>query len=243
MCSASTDTRGGCLMESSIRKNWLVAAIAAILVVVALVLVVSIATKTHQQLIGKQTHNDLKWIGRALHQYHDRHGKFPPVAIRDEQGRPIHSWRSLIQRDLADVVETDDDFREYDLSQPWDSETNRNADTKHRFGNHPYQFLAIVGPNAAWDHQGTRSTADFADRGGTALVIGVRNTGIRWGEPADAHVSDGGMLTVDGRNLDLTRDVFLLTADGAVRYARDGIPAAAWSALVTINAAETVPEW
>ncbi len=63
----------------------------------------------------------LKQIGVALHAYHDRHGVFPPAVVTEEAGRVMHSWRVLI----LPFVGEDALYRQYDLSQPWNSSHNQ----------------------------------------------------------------------------------------------------------------------
>lgn len=231
-------------MASAIRKNWIIAICLAALAVLAGVLVVNGIANIRRSLLLKQTHNDLKWIVMALHSYHDTHGRFPPAVLRDGNGNPIHSWRSLIRGEMANIVETADRFDSYDLSQPWDSQTNQQSISDHRFGTYPYQILAVVGPNAAWRADGTRSLSEFKDgTGNTILLIAVRNTGAPWHQPVDAMVSDSGRLSVNNRELDLSTDVFVVTADGSVRYAPNGIAPNTMSALLTINAGDEVADW
>jgi len=231
-------------MESSIRKNWMLAVFLAACALLVGVLVMNGLANVRRSLLLKQTHNDLKWIGLALHNYHDTYGSFPPVVLRDGSGNSMHSWRSLIQVEMATIVETADRFDSYDLSQSWDSEANQKSVLDHRFGTHPYQILAVVGPNAAWLDEGTRSFSDFKDGAGNSiLLIAVRNTGVAWHQPVDAVVSDSGTLSVNDRELDLSSDVFVVTVDGAVRYVANGIAPKTMSALLTINAGDEIAEW
>ena len=51
------------------------------------------------------------------------------------------------------------------------------------------------------------------------------------------------LLTVHDEALDLSSDVFFVTADGTVRYTADGISAETLAALVTIDAGDTVDDW
>ena len=231
-------------MEPSIRKNWLVAIFLGGMGICACVLVVNVVAGIRHGMTLKQTHNDLKWIVMALHDYHDAHGHFPPTVIRDDDGSAIHSWRSVIQDELRNIVETEDRFDAYDLSQPWDAPTIRAASSQHRFGSHPYRILAVVGHNAAWHPTRTRSMADFADgTRNTVLLIAVRNSDCAWHEPVDAVVNASGKLTVNNEELDLSSDVFLVTADGTVHSAANGVPTEILSALLTINAGDTVGDW
>lgn len=227
-------------MGSSIRKNWII----AICLAAFGVLVVNVVANVRRSLLLKQTHNNLKWVVMALHNYHETHGSFPPAVLRDGNGNPVHSWRSLIQGEMANIVETEDRFGSYDLSQPWDSQANEQSISDHRFGTHPYQILAVVGPRAAWRADGTRSLSEFNDdTGNSILLIAVRNTGVAWHQPVDAVVSDSGTLSVNNRELNLSTDLFVVTADGSVRYIENGIADDAMSALLTINAGDAIADW
>ena len=58
---------------------------------------------------------NLKAIGRAVRQYTEQHGAYPPAYTVDAYGRRLHSWRTLLlpylgQQSLYDQI---------DLSQPW----------------------------------------------------------------------------------------------------------------------------
>lgn len=231
-------------MEPSIRKNWVANSCLGMFVLLGIVFVGNKVLETHRSLVLKQTHNDLKWIAMALHHYHDAHGCFPPVVVRDGNGNALHSWRSVIQSRLGDLVPTEDNFRAYRFSEPWDSEANQRSVAEHRFGDHPYQFLAIVGPGAAWSVNGTRKLEDFTDgTSNTALVIAVRSTSVRWHQPVDAVVTETGGLSVNGRPLDLSDDVFVLMADGTAQYAGNGLSNSTMSALITIDAGDAGGLW
>lgn len=67
--------------------------------------------------------NNLKQIALALHNYHDTYKALPPQSIRDENGRPMHSWRTL----LLPFLEEETVYREYNFDQPWDSPHNREV--------------------------------------------------------------------------------------------------------------------
>jgi len=49
----------------------------------------------------EQCKNNLKQIGLAFHDYHDKFGSFPPAYTVDSNGRLLHSWRSLLLPYLA----------------------------------------------------------------------------------------------------------------------------------------------
>jgi hypothetical protein len=68
-----------------------------------------------------QDANKVRRIILALHNYHDAHGKCPPLYTVDANGKPLHSWRVLIlpyieMNALHDMIK---------LDEPWDSEHNK----------------------------------------------------------------------------------------------------------------------
>jgi hypothetical protein len=66
----------------------------------------------------------MQQIGIALQKYHDQHGSFPPAYTVDENGNPLHSWRTLILPYFEEPKwkEIYDQIR---FDEPWDSEHNR----------------------------------------------------------------------------------------------------------------------
>ncbi len=227
-------------LEGSPLKNRLVGGVVALLIVSAVALLAYGIQVIRLALKNEQTHQDLKWIGLALQRYHDQHGHFPPVVELDSSDSPKHSWRALIQPHLAAEVQTADNFQAYDFKQRWDSATNSDAVHRHRFGDHWYQFLAVVGPHAAWSNEGPRKMSDFKDRlSDTILVIGIRDSGISWNEPRDAEF-DGQTLTIGGRPMDPSQPLYVLMADRSVRY---GLTSEILAPLLTIDAGDVVPEW
>src|SRR5271157_1002785 len=68
-----------------------------------------------------QCTNNLKQIGLAMHNYHDRHKTFPPAYTVDKAGKPLLSWRVLI----LPYLEQEALYKEFHLDEPWDSEHNR----------------------------------------------------------------------------------------------------------------------
>jgi type II secretory pathway pseudopilin PulG len=83
--------------------------------------------------------NNLKQIGIALHNYADEYGAFPPAYTVDAEGKPLHSWRTLI----LPFIEQGPLYEKIDLSKPWDDPANKEAYDKG--------FPCINVPRPNWD--------------------------------------------------------------------------------------------
>ena len=66
---------------------------------------------------------NLKGIGLALHNYYAMEGCLPPAYLADEDGTPMHSWRTLI----LPYLDCKGVHAQYDFNQPWDSPHNRRV--------------------------------------------------------------------------------------------------------------------
>ena len=113
---------------------------------------------------------NLKDISLALLNYHTANGCFPPAVVVGKDGKPMHSWRVL----LLPYLEQRDLYEAYDFQEPWDGPKNKRllaacpavyqcSNAPDAFAPNPAEanFLAIVGPTAAWSGQKPRKLADF----------------------------------------------------------------------------------
>ncbi len=140
--------------------------------------------------------DNLQQIAFALVSYHDVYGCFPPAYLADEDGRPEHSWRVLILPYLGQ----NDLYDQYHFAEPWDGPNNRKlADLGTPVFTCPEDsqslstttnYLAVVGPHAAWLGSESTSLADFADEwDGVLHVVEVADSNIHWMEPRDLHAT------------------------------------------------------
>jgi hypothetical protein len=70
--------------------------------------------------IAVQSKNNLKQIGRAMHDYHDAFKRFPNAVSPEDTDQPLLSWRVQLLPYL-DQVEL---FRKFHMNEPWDSPHN-----------------------------------------------------------------------------------------------------------------------
>lgn len=70
-----------------------------------------------------QCRNNLRNVTLGLIGYKNAHGDWPPPRTFDAQGRPLHSWRTLI----LPYIDQQELFQSIDLSKPWDDPVNAKA--------------------------------------------------------------------------------------------------------------------
>ncbi len=187
-----------------------------------------------------QCKNNLKQIAMALESYADYYGSLPPSYTVDANGKPLHSWRTLIlpyldQRALYDKI---------DLGKAWDDPANFEA-----FTTIPYSYLCpsatqppnytgylgIVGENACFHPTEPRALADITDsKAETLMVFEVtQEQAVHWMAPLDTSEmmvlrfkSDG----KDGHN----GGTQVALADGDVRFISDNLSLETLRAMISI---------
>ena len=199
-----------------------------------------------------QCTNNLKRIALALHDYHANHGSFPPAYATDDDGTPLHSWRTLILPYLEEHAL----YEAYDFNEPWDGPNNRKLSAampdiyrcpaaEQAVGLTSY--VAVVGESTAWPGASGRSIEQIADgTSETLLVVEHHGHDVLWLEPADPGIEPFlADLTADGPELDghqrddyfsvesAGREVAL--ADGSVRWLSHGLKVEDWRKLLIVD--------
>lgn len=195
--------------------------------------------------------NNLKWLGLALHNYHDEWGSFPPAVNLDAEKRPMHSWRVL----LLPFVDHAPLYDRYNVDEPWNSSHNAAIAETHI---HWYacpssdydrgvNYVAIIGPQTLWPDNGARRLEEVTDeRGSTLALIEVHSEEIPWMEPRDLSIGEAVAL-LESTTPDSCRHVIpgefreraygrrILMADGSVHSLKRGVDRATALALLNVD--------
>jgi len=140
-----------------------------------------------------QCTNNLKQIALGLLKCEEQYGVLPPAYTVDADGRPLHSWRTLIlpfidQPRLYDYI---------DLTKPWDDPANKVASetvlTSYMcptsFGTSGHTtYLAVVTSDGCLRPTEGRKLSDITDpHDSTIMVIEVDTEhSVPWMSPTDA---------------------------------------------------------
>ncbi|HEV3262858.1 MAG TPA: DUF1559 domain-containing protein [Gemmataceae bacterium] len=200
--------------------------------------------------------NNLKSIGLAMQAYQGEHGRLPPAAVRDPEGRPLLSWRVL----LLPYLEDKELYKQFRLDEAWDSPHN-----KALLDRMPGIYRALPGnpsgePNTTFYQVFVGKGTAFAGEelalkrinaadgcANTVLVVEAAES-VPWTKPADLHYATDQPLPPLGdlyRNEHYVnpRGRFLaLFADGSVRCFFHDTPERLLRPLITWNGGEEV-DW
>jgi prepilin-type processing-associated H-X9-DG protein len=193
-----------------------------------------------------QCTNNLKQIMLALHEYEQVYKVLPPAHTVDANGRPLHSWRTLI----LPYLEEERLYQTIDLSKPWSDPANAKAlDTNLRVFRCPVSagppnkttYLAISGPNGGLLPKESRRLADITDAHDSTIMVieASEENAVPWMAPVDADetlVMNLGPTTklhhAGGMNAGFV--------DGSVRFLKTSTPAMVRRALMSISGNENV---
>ena len=135
--------------------------------------------------------NRVRQLTLAMHNYESNLGRFPAAYLKDEAGKPIHSWRVAI----LPYMEYQNLFAQYDFDEPWNGPNNiamldqmPSVFTCPSHRNHldctPYKL--VVDKMTAFENGRSPKVDDFTDGISNTVSI-VEDSGnlVPWTKPED----------------------------------------------------------
>ncbi len=252
--NANSEARLTCLRIASDQKRrsgftWVELLVVLVILAILFFLLLPAGGHSPEASRRSQCKNNLKQIGLALHNYHDKYQAFPPAYTVDASGKPLHSWRTLIlpyldQQALYDKI---------DFSKPWDDPANAEVfKTCPDFYRCPSTtgpsdqatYLAIAGPEGCLSTTHPRPISEITDGTSNTLMVvevPVANA-LPWMSPQDA---DEQLLLSFGEQTQWhhTGGLHGVLADGSVYFLRGTLEPATWKGLCTVAGHELPGEF
>ncbi len=240
-------------------SEWCVIIAVAVVLILLLLPPFDVGRESSRQA---QCINHLHQVTKAL-QIHERmQDSFP--AARGSENAPPHSWR------LAILPQIDEQslWQSYRFDEPWDSPHNSlvgdtpvnlfacPSDPTHSLQSRT-NYLAVVGPEAAWLPERGRARDEFKDGlWQTILLIDVPGRDVPWSQPADLTFEEAVDLLTTApsqtphsrtRNpgffyKDDQQGVLVAFANGRVDFLHLPLSKDLATALLTIDGGETIDE-
>ncbi len=198
------------------------------------------AARAAQPADRQASHNNLRQIGLAMHNYHDTLKRFPAAAISSKDGKPLLSWRVAI----LPYIEQGALYRQFKLDEPWDSEHNKKllekmpkiyepvggAQTKEP---HSTFYRVFTGPGTVFEGMRGVSLATITDGSANTALVVEASESVPWTKPDELVYEARKDLPKLGG---LFRTGFhVLMADGSVLWVRRNFDAPTLRSVILRN--------
>ena len=128
----------------------------------------------------------------ALHTYHDKYGSFPPAFTTDADGKPLHSWRTLV---VLNSYHSEFDIR---LDEPWDSPHNSQFHDKLTSFHGLFcpgrqeenekglcHYRMIIGPDTISNGPNCTKFSDITKNKSEVILVVETSVPVCWMKPED----------------------------------------------------------
>lgn len=187
--------------------------------------------------------NNLKELGLALYCYEENHNELPKRASRDQDGKPLLSWRVELLPYLGET----ELYNEFRRDEPWDSEHNiKLLEKMPEVFRYPKSeakpgmtvYVAPYGMNTIWDLEMAKF-ANVADGVSNTIMITevTDSAAVPWTKPDDFDMATGNLLEAFGLSITGGNCAFM---DGSVRFISRTIGEKTFKALMTPEGGEAI---
>ena len=188
--------------SSLLARIKVVGVVVVVLMLFVYFLVLPAVENLEEALRHRDCVNHCKQIALAMHDYHDKYETFPPAHTTDANGKPSHSWRTL----LLPFLECEAMYHQIRLDEPWDSEYNRqfhnrmpkvfscwnllkhfrnDKENSGQWSNRMTAWQVVVGPDTLFPGSQCRTLHDVTrGKSDTAMVV-ESTAGVCWMAPLD----------------------------------------------------------
>ena len=194
-----------------------------------------------------QCSNNMKQIGLALWNYESTYKCFPPAFTTDANGKPLHSWRTLI----LPFMEQSNLYSQIDLNKPWDDPVNLPfsnvvipgyaCPSGHTDSPEKTCYQVVVDPSGIFTGANSTKITEITD--GTSntilLVEAESENAVPWMSPNDTDLPTYLTLgqTIRPNHTGGSNATF---ADGSIRFLSNGIDPATAKSLISKGGGEPV---
>ncbi|MCA9217334.1 MAG: DUF1559 domain-containing protein [Planctomycetales bacterium] len=190
--------------------------------------------------------NQMRQIAIAIKNYELANGSLPPAYTVDEQGRRLHSWRTLILPYMEEITL----YESIDLTKPWDDPVNAEArNTRAYFYECSSsdadltQYVAVVGDGFAFSGSDRNDSEEFADGEGQTILFveaGAKHA-VHWMSPEDVDAKT--FLQLDeATDMNHPSVILVAFADGHASWVPSGVSIRTLRAMLTTNGGEEINE-
>ena len=179
----------------------------------------------HQQRQSEmwERYSRLHTLAQGLRQYREDKKEFPASAIRDDEGRPLLSWRVQLLPQIGEK----ELYEQFKLDEPWDSDHNKPLLDKmpklfaydSEAGGTTTRLLAVTGKGTLFsgDEPVEKEAVKDDEDGTVAIVEAPEQLAVPWTKPADFVADEKALqrLTSGGDQYDT--HFLVITADGDVQ--------------------------